>query len=437
MKFDSILLFEQEFTDSIYPFSIMHSWWEVRCGYFRLFEKLQHLHPDKKIIFGTDSLHLASFLEKNECADQTMLRESILAFNSAILPTRKLFDEMLQKFESSKELSVGRSALFTNRGLPFAMYLPEQERLNPSDRDKEFLPEMMIHFRDQIPQIEIESVRPISFLWEAIELCGEEINNDFVYLSEKEESSNADFMGVHFAARGNCFIGKDVKIAPGAIIDASAGAVIIGNRAQIMHNSVLIGPCAIGEDSIIKVGAKIYENTSIGPVSKVGGEVEASIIHAYSNKQHDGFLGHSYLGEWVNLGADTNTSDLKNNYGKIKVELRHRKVDTDRMFLGLLAGDHTKTGINTMLNTGSVIGLSCNVFGGGYPEKSIQSFSWGESSIYDFEKAVEVARIVAQRRGREFTKSDEALFKEEWKKERDPETILSHGCGCSFGEEED
>jgi UDP-N-acetylglucosamine diphosphorylase/glucosamine-1-phosphate N-acetyltransferase len=154
---------------------------------------------------------------------------------------------------------------------------------------------------------------------------------------------------------------------------------------------------------------------SIGKVCKVGGEVEDMIMMDYSNKQHAGFIGHSYLGSWVNLGADTNCSDLKNNYSQVKIKLSSGEVDTGMQFLGVLVGDHTKTAINTMFNTGTVAGFSSNIFGAGFPDKYIPSFSWGGSDAgfieYDPEKSIKTAKIVTARRNVPFTASDEKLFK--------------------------
>src|SRR5690606_16982746 len=182
-------------------------------------------------------------------------------------------------------------------------------------------------------------------------------------------------------------------------------------------NAVSEGPCFIGDHSVIKIGAKSYGQTAIGRWCKVGGEVENSIILGYSNKQHDGFLGHSCLGAWVNLGADTNTSDLKNNYGSVRVLLNGREVNSGRMLLGSLIGDHSQTGINTMLNTGTVIGVSANIFGGGFPPREIPSFAWGGSGGFEPfrpEKAIELARTVTARRGIDFTDADKRLLMQVW-----------------------
>ena len=183
--------------------------------------------------------------------------------------------------------------------------------------------------------------------------------------------------------------------------------------AFIFPNAVIEGPCFIGKATKIKSGATIYENTTIGNVCKVGGEVEQSIFMDYSNKQHSGFIGHSYIGSWVNLGADTNNSDLKNNYSNIKIKLSNKEVDSGSQFLGLLIGDHSKSAINTMFNTGTVVGFSSNIFTSGFPDKFVPSFTWGgnESSIsYDIKKAIETAKIVMSRRKLEFKKNDEEMF---------------------------
>jgi len=203
---------------------------------------------------------------------------------------------------------------------------------------------------------------------------------------------------------------------PGVVIDAESGPVWIDDHAQIMPQAVLEGPLAVGANSIIKVGAKIYENTTIGPVCKVGGEVEESIFQSYSNKQHDGFLGHSYLGSWINLGADTNNSNLKNNYAEVQIwnYPQERLISTGRQFCGLIMGDHSKCGINTMFNTGTVIGVSANIFGSNFPRNFIPSFSWGGASgfiTYALDKASETADLVMNRKNEDYTDEDRKIMK--------------------------
>jgi UDP-N-acetylglucosamine diphosphorylase/glucosamine-1-phosphate N-acetyltransferase len=204
-------------------------------------------------------------------------------------------------------------------------------------------------------------------------------------------------------------------VKPGVVLDAEGGPIYIGKKAKVFPNAVIEGPAFIGDGSMIKIGAKIYENTSIGEVCKVGGEVEGSIIHSYSNKQHDGFLGHAYLGMWVNLGADTNNSDLKNNYGSVRVMINGEEVNSGSMFVGLTMGDHSKAGINTMFNTGTVVGVSSNVFGAGFPPKYIPSFAWGGAEgieTYDIARALEVAQRVMGRRKMQLSGAEEKVLRE-------------------------
>ena len=218
--------------------------------------------------------------------------------------------------------------------------------------------------------------------------------------------------------------GRNCEFAPGIVLDASKGPIIIEANVQIMAHSFIQGPCHIGNGSIIKAGAQIYSGTVIGPHCKIGGEVEQSIFHGYANKQHQGFVGHSYCGEWVNLGALTTTSDLKNTYGEIDVFLRGNRVQTGLTFLGALIGDHTKTAIGTCLSTGTVIGINSSIHDiGAFPPKEISSFSWGTKKsedainyIYELDKALAIAEIVMNRRGKTITNSQKQLFKQEFEK---------------------
>lgn len=238
------------------------------------------------------------------------------------------------------------------------------------------------------------------------------IEQDFKRLTKNKKSAKAN--------ESNTLIGDNIFIEEGAtingaILNSSLGAIYIGKNAEIMEGSLVRGPFALCENATLKMGAKIYGATTIGPHSKVGGEVSNSVIQAYSNKGHDGFLGNSVLGEWCNLGADTNNSNLKNNYGEVKLwNYTSKKLEnTGLQFCGLIMGDHTKCGINTMFNTGTVAGFSANIYGGGFHQKFIPSFSWGDnekSTTYDLDKAIETAEKVMERRRIPLTKEDKAIF---------------------------
>ena len=177
--------------------------------------------------------------------------------------------------------------------------------------------------------------------------------------------------------RSDVHIGRGSRIQPGTVLDAESGPIFVGRNVKIFPQATIIGPASIGDGSVVKAGAQIHGSTSIGPVCKVGGEIEHSVIHGFSNKQHHGFLGHSYVGAWVNMGAGTTTSDLKSNYGSVRVSLGGEPVETGQQFVGLIFGDHSKTAINSMFNAGTVVGVSSNIFGDGFPPKYVPSFSWG------------------------------------------------------------
>ena len=215
-------------------------------------------------------------------------------------------------------------------------------------------------------------------------------------------------------------VGNQLFIEPGAkvscaIFNTETGPIYIGKDAEVLEGAIIRGPFALGECSILKMGAKVYGATTVGPFCKVGGEVNNSVLFGYSSKGHEGFLGNSVLGEWCNIGADSNTSNLKNNYAEVKLwnYQEERFTNTGLQFCGLMMGDHSKCGINTMFNTGTVIGVSANIFGSGFPRNFVPSFSWGGATgftTYQLKKVFEVAKVVMKRRGLELTETDEKIL---------------------------
>lgn len=267
--------------------------------------------------------------------------------------------------------------------------------------------------------VEKVDVKTINYIWDLVNNNGSELLKDYYYLTKTPRKRKTTIFGTvsesaHLVESKNIFIDKDAEIKAGAVLDASKGPIYIDKNASVFPNSVIEGPVYVGESSQVKSCARIYENVSIGRVCKVGGEVEDSIILPYTNKQHSGFIGHAYLGSWVNLGADTNCSDLKNNYGSVKVYVNGEVVNSGTQFLGVIIGDHSKTAINTMFNTGTIVGFSSNIFGAGFPAKYIPSFSWGGSdavTTYDLERSIETARRVMLRRDQNLHESEERLFR--------------------------
>ncbi len=234
------------------------------------------------------------------------------------------------------------------------------------------------------------------------------LNSQFKQLSE-------DLPGMSILGTEGLWVAQDVKIDPGAVFDVSAGPVIIDRGARIMPNTFLEGPMYIGAGAIIKAGATIYGESSFGVMCRISGEVGESTFGDFSNKQHDGFVGHAVLGSWVNLGAITTNSDLKNNYGPVRVDLGWGTQDTGLRFVGLLMGDHAKTAIGTLFNTGTAVGFASNIFGGSMPPKFVGNFSWGgadDAPVYDAERALGTAEVVMDRRGCILQDYHRQLFRE-------------------------
>ncbi len=259
-------------------------------------------------------------------------------------------------------------------------------------------------------------VEVIDYPWALIHFNQRELIADYRRLVGNNKSSDQVkiYDGAYFLEKENIYMEDGAVIYPGVVLDASDGPIFIGENVKILPNASIQGPAFIGDNSIIKMGATLYHNTNVGRICKVGGEVEDSVIHSFSNKQHEGFLGHSYLGSWVNLGAGTSNSDLKNNYGTIKVTINGEIIDTGSQFVGLTMGDHSKSAINTTFNTGSVVGVCCNIFGAGFPPRYVPSFSWGGTdalTTYDLERSLEVARRVEARRNLKMTPVADKLFR--------------------------
>lgn len=250
-------------------------------------------------------------------------------------------------------------------------------------------------------------------LWHIFQHNGTELQADFDLITAGRKSQTLSETNLLLGAE-NIFVEAGAQVE-GAILNATKGPIYIGKDAEIMEGSIVRGPLAMCEHSVLKLGAKIYGATTLGPYCKVGGEVNNSVLMGYSNKGHDGFLGNSVLGEWCNIGADSNNSNLKNNYAEVRLwsEQAARFEKTGLQFCGLIMGDHSKCGINTMFNTGTVVGVSANIFGAGFPRNFVPSFAWGGAagySTYQLPKVYEVAEKVMARRGITFDEMEKAIL---------------------------
>ncbi len=268
---------------------------------------------------------------------------------------------------------------------------------------------------DQISLSNIDQVG-LENVWQLFQWNGREIREDLKRIPSLKPANTKDYPYSTLVNSDQIFIEDGAIIEPGAILIAESGPIYIGKGARLMANSVVRGTAAVCEKSVIKMSAKIYEDTTIGPVCKVGGEVSNVIFHSYTNKAHDGYAGNSVFGQWCNIGADTNTSNLKNNYGTVKFRdwATGEERDTGQQFIGTIMGDHSKTGINSMLNTGTLCGVCCNLFSDGYPPKFVPSFSWVSGSDlvpYHFEKAIEAMEKMMERRNVELTPAYRQMMK--------------------------
>lgn len=393
-----ILIFDDARRSDFFPLTLTRSTSDLRVGILKLRQRLMAL-------FNTDECNLIVDAELQELYRQrhpgwdvnTLLDGEVLLVNSRL----RLDDALRSDIEA---LQPGCMLVCDTVVVAARMQVTAQQIT-----------------AEQVPQLlascttEETEAHLWHYPWELIAANSAMLEADFhAWFYDKDNFFETE-LGVTILNPYNVWIGEGAHLMPGVIIDASEGPVVIDEGATIMHQAVIIGPAYVGKKSRIKVGAKIYEGTSIGPVCKVGGEVEETIIQAYSNKQHDGFLGHSYLGEWVNLGADTNNSDLKNTYKAVTMHNypAGKAISTGQTFVGCLIGDHAKTGINSTINTGTVIGTGCNLFGRDLITGFIPDFSWGSAgslSEYRFDNWAETADKVKQRRGLALTDVEKELY---------------------------
>jgi UDP-N-acetylglucosamine diphosphorylase/glucosamine-1-phosphate N-acetyltransferase len=250
--------------------------------------------------------------------------------------------------------------------------------------------------------------------WMVFTQNGPQLRIDFERLTKGRASLGITDKATVVYNQSNVFVEEGVTMKA-AILNAETGPIYLGKNAQVQEGAIIRGPFSLGDRSIVNMGGKMRGDTTIGPDCKVGGEISNSVIFGCTNKAHDGYLGNSVLGEWCNLGADTNTSNMKNTYDVVRLWSHAKKefVNTGLHFCGLIMGDHSKAGINTMFNTGSVVGVNANVLSdGGYPPNFIPSFSWAGENTYDIEKALSTAERAMLRRNITMTNHDRAILKE-------------------------
>ena len=329
--------------------------------------------------------------------------EQIVMINASFLPNDVL-TEMVSNLEPNQAIFKGDDII--------AFYT------NDEQQEVDFDTYEIIEYQDDC--ISIKNT------WDIFSKNNLAIQEDFKYLT-KDRKSQSIPRSVNVIAPENIFIEEGAKLEF-VTLNASTGPIYIGKDSEIMEGTMIRGPFALCDNASVKMGSKVYGATTVGPYSRIGGEVKNAVIFAHSNKGHEGYLGDSVIGEWCNMGADTNNSNLKNNYEEVKLWNYETEgfTKTGLQFCGLMMGDHSKCGINTMFNTGTVIGVSANIFGTGFPRNFIPSFSWGGAAgftTYITKKAFETARLVMSRREIDFDEKEAAILEhvfeesKKWRKE--------------------
>ena len=375
------ILFDSDVRNSLLPFTFTRPVAEIRIGILTIREKWEFF-----LGFTTTTITEEYLEDKYPMVE---LNKNIL-INASFLPTKNLVKQV-------KKLSKNQ-AIFQGEQVVAFFTSDTQENVDFDSYEQ-------LEFQEDLIQIKHTS--------DIFSLNDKAIQADFDLLTEGRTSQPIPD-GVHTIQKQNIFIEQGATVSYSSL-NASKGPIYIGKDSEIMEGCLVRGPFALGKNSILKMGTKAYGATTLGPHCKVGGEINNSVLFGYSSKGHEGFLGNSVLGEWCNIGADSNSSNLKNNYAEVKLwnYENERFTNTGLQFCGLIMGDHSKCGINTMFNTGTVVGVSANIFGSGFPRNFIPSFSWGGAAgftTYQMKKVIEVAKVVMKRRDLELSETDISIL---------------------------
>lgn len=378
----SYILFDDISRKSLKPLTYIRPVCDIRIGILTIREKWEKYLGEKTSSLTEEYLSAKYPIE---------FADSMILINGSVCPTPKLV-------EAIRNLSLNQVLICDD--FVIAMNKTKEDFISASD---------------DIDKVEVEQdFIKINNPWDIFALNDRALREDFFLITKGRKSQP-------LSSTNKVISGENIFIEEGASIEcaclnAKEGPIYIGKNAEIMEGSAIRGPFAMCEHSVVKLNAKIYGATTIGPFSKVGGELTNVVMFSYSNKAHDGFIGNSVIGEWCNIGADTNASNLKNTYEEVRlwdIE-KNTFISTGQTFCGTIFGDHSKCGINSMFNTGTVVGISSNIFGAGYQRNFIPSFAWGGTSgfrLYELDKAIEVADRMMERRGMEMCDEDKKILR--------------------------
>lgn len=416
----NILIFEDNFYSNLSPLSILRPVYDIVTGIYTNRERLEEFIPSKYKL----SLHCRNILLPLLKSENPGKRINQIEKNDYIFMNGSvIFSEDFILWVTKK---MKMNTVFVNKGKAIAAKVSKDKLTYIKHKIENVNIDNTLSLKDfdYLEQYEDEelskkySVLNIDYSWDIMKYFDTVLEMDLSIKSVNKRRS-----GLHSKISAvnlkNIRIAKSANIYPNVVLDADAGMIYIDDKAIIEPFSYIKGPVYIGKNVLVKAGAKIYGSCSFGAGCKITGEISGSIFHSKVNKQHDGFIGNTYACPYVNFGADTVTSNLKNNYSKIRVKFVDEQINTGMQFLGTIAGDHSKFGINTMLNTGTIVGVFANVAGGGFPDKKIDSFSWnilGSQPVrYKLEEALATAKTVFERRHIEMSEEYENLVREVYK----------------------
>jgi len=370
---------------NLFPLTYFRPVYDLRCGIKTLFQKFEH-HFEGCTLYRKTRNYLSDVLKTEHKSSEPDIPEDgkILFING-----RVIIDDEIKRILTNNT----KEKIFTCNNQIVGALIKKPHIGN--------FYEIMNNFSLELPVIDVDTeevdCRLIKYPWELILYNMEEIEKDFRLIKNGKKIFGKIYEGAVILNEEDVFIGENSIVKSNSVIDCEKGPVYIGKDVTIMPNSVIIGPAYIGDGSKIKPGAILRAGTNIGEFCKVGGEVYNSIMLSYSNKQYDGFLGNSYLSSWVNLGAGTTNSDLKNNYGNVRMWVNGELMDSGLKSIGAMIGDFTQTGINTTFNVGTTVGVLCNIFGEGFQPKFVSSFLWGGKTgfkEYNLEQGIKTINLV-------------------------------------------
>lgn len=406
MQLDGIVLVEQQ-TEDYFPFSILHPQWELRTGMYQQWERIQQLFPSVPLHFVGRWEQTSLFFEKNNQLNYSeSITGTILFLDARFVPSIDFASDIasLSSHTPSGDISILERK--TNKCVGNIRQI-EQPIPLPTSTDIVF---------SNNGQSSLVTGLMFQYLWDALYANSEIILRDALTVSKESVTPQHLWQfGVFSYADGKpIHLGENVQLHATVVLDSRNGPIVIENNATIMAHTVIFGPAVIGENTIINSNTSLTGGSTIGPNCRVKGEISVSIFQSFANKAHDGFVGHSFISEFVNLGAGTITSNLKNTYGNLTLEFpKKRRIETGKQFIGSLIGDHSKTAIGTRLNSGSVIGVMCTIAVAGFPPKFIDNFTWLLEQTKErviLSKALSVMEHVKSRRQQPVFTGEESII---------------------------